>query len=521
MATAQSVTPSPDTEPIASSTEPVATGTVASTGPAPREVHRLALLVIAGAQLMIVLDGTIVNVALPSIRTALKFSDAQLTWVLNAYTLAFGGLLLLGGRLGDVLGRRRMFLAGIALFILGSLLGGVAPTAGFLLVGRVIQGIGGALASPTALALIATTFREGPARNRAMGVYAAVSGGGAALGLILGGVLTDLLNWRWVLFVNVPIGIALILVAPRVLPESARRTGRFDFVGAIGSTLGVTALVYGFIHAAEGIGKGEAGWSSPVTLISFALAAVLLVGFVLWERRNADALLPIRLFSDLTRSGAYLLMLIVGSALFGMFFFVSLFVQDKGLLGFSPLKAGFAFLPVAITIGITAQLVSQVVARVGARRLLLAGSVALTAGLLWMSRLNVHSTYVGGLLGPMIVIAVGLGCIFVPITLAAVAGVGDEDTGVASAMINVGQQVGGSLGLSTLLTVSVTAGRNYAQSQSGSVGRAQLAAAANAHGYATAFLTAAVFGVAGILVTLTMIRVRTSDAAEVQAVPVG
>ena len=477
----------------------------------PAAGHPLALLVIAGAQLMIVLDGTIVNVALPSIRTALDFSDAQLTWVLNAYTLAFGGLLLLGGRLGDVLGRRRMFMAGIALFTLGSLLGGIAPNSGFLLFGRVVQGVGGALASPTALALIATTFREGPARNRAMGVYAAVSGAGAALGLILGGVLTDLLNWRWVLFVNIPIGIVLLVAAPLVLPEGARRAGRFDFIGAVASTLGVSALVYGFIHAAEGIGRGDSGWTDPVTLASFGLAAGLLVGFVLWERRIPDPLLPIRLFSDLTRSGAYLLMLIVGSALFGMFFFVSLFVQGAGLLAFSPLKAGFSFLPVAVTIGITAQLVSQLVGRLGARTLLLTGSIALTAGLLWMSRIDENSSYLGGLLGPMIVIAVGLGFIFVPVTLAAVAGVADEDTGVASALINVGQQVGGSLGLSTLLTVSVTAARDYGQSHPGP----QAVAAASAHGYATAFLAAALFGLAGVAVTLSMIRVRRSgrDAA--------
>ena len=490
-----------------------------ATAPAARR-HGLALVTIAGAQLMVVLDSTIVNVALPRIQSSLNFTATQLTWVLNAYTLAFGGLLLLGGRLGDVLGRRRMFMVGIGLFTLGSVIAGVAPSSGLLLFGRVVQGVGGAIASPTALALIATTFEEGPERNRAMGVYAAVSGAGAAIGLMLGGILTDWLSWRWVFFVNLPVGLLLIFLAPRVLPESVRRLGRFDFVGAISSTLGVSALVYGFIHAAEGIGKGSGhGWTSPVTIASFAAAVVLLVGFVLWERRTEDALLSIRLFSDRSRAGAYLLMLIVGSALFGMFFFVSLFIQNKSLLGFSALKSGFAFLPVAVAIGISAQVASALIARLGARNLLLTGSVLLTFGLLWMSRLTATSTYVTGLLIPMVIIGFGLGFIFVPITLAAVSGVSNEDSGVASAMVNVGQQVGGSLGLSTLLTVSVTSATDYVKSHVPPT--PHVMAAATAHGYASAFLLAAGLGVAGVLVTATMIRVRKSDLDTEAPVHVG
>lgn len=488
-----------------------------------RTRHRWALLVIAGAQLMVVLDSTIVNVALPHIQTALHFTPTSLTWVLNAYTLAFGGLLLLGGRLGDVLGRRRMFMVGVSLFTLGSVLAGVAPNAGFLLFGRVVQGLGGAIASPTALSLIANTFDEGPERNKAMGVYAAVSGGGAAIGLILGGLLTNL-DWRYIFIVNLPIGIALVALAPRVLPESAPRPGRFDLVGAVSSTLGLSALVYGFIHAAQGIQKPSGnGWTEPLTIASFAAAVALLAFFVWWESRTAEPLLPLRLFGDLTRSGSYLLMLTVGSALFGMFFFVTLFVQN--VLGFSALKSGFAFLPVAIAIGITAQIASVLINRVGARPLLLSGTVALTAGLLWLSRMTADSTYLGGLLGPMLLIAAGLGFIFVPVTIAAVAGVSGADTGVASAMVNVGQQVGGSLGLSLLLTVTVTSSKSYAKAHH-PAGNSRAAVAhftniVTAHGYAAGFLAAAVLGVVGIVVTAAMIRVRKEDVAAAGAVHVG
>jgi EmrB/QacA subfamily drug resistance transporter len=317
----------------------------------------LALLVIAGAQLMIILDATIVNIALPSIQQALHFSTTSLAWVLNAYTLAFGGLLLLGGRTGDLFGRRRMFIIGILIFAGASLAGGFAPTSGFLLVCRVLQGVGGAIASPTALALVTTTFAEGPARNRAFGVYAAVSGAGAAIGLILGGVLTSSFSWRWVFFVNVPIGVLLAIATPFVLPESERNPGRLDLPGAITSTLGVSSLVYGLIHAALN------SWSDPVTIIALCASVVLLVAFVFIESRTPQPLMPLRLFSDRNRDAGYIVMLCTGAALFSMFFYLTLFVQE--ILGYSPLKAGFAFLPVSATIVVSAQIASRTIARFG------------------------------------------------------------------------------------------------------------------------------------------------------------
>src|SRR3954469_22428026 len=356
-------------------------------------VHpNLALAVIASAQLMVVLDATIVNIALPSMQRALQFSNTNLAWVLNSYTLVFGGLLLLGGRAGDLFGRRRMFIVGVLIFAVASLLGGFATTQGWLLAMRALQGVGGAIASPTALALIATTFDEGPARNKAFGVYAAVSGAGAAIGLILGGVLTQWLSWRWVLFVNAPIGIALAIATPYVIPKSERGDGRFAVADAVTSTVGMAALVYGFIHAAD----PQHGWRDRHTIISFVVAALMLTAFVLIEARSEQPLLPLRLFENRTRVGAYVVMLITGAAVFAMYYFLMQFVQN--VIGFSPLKAGFAFLPVSATIVIVAQIASRLVARVEARVLISLGAISAAVGLYRLSELTVHSSYVTGVL---------------------------------------------------------------------------------------------------------------------------
>src|SRR3954471_1978644 len=314
-------------------------------------VHpNLALAVIASAQLMVVLDATIVNIALPHMQRALHFTNTNLAWVLNSYTLVFGGLLLLGGRAGDLFGRRRMFMTGVLIFAGASLAGGFAWNQTWLLAMRALQGIGGAIASPTALALVTTTFDEGPQRNRAFGVYAAVSGAGAAIGLILGGLLTEWLSWRWVLFVNAPIGVALAIAIPFVLDESPRSGGRLAATDAFTSTLGMAALVYGFIHAAN----PAAGWSDPQTIASFAIAAVLLTTFVVMQSRSAQPLMPLRLFRNPTRVGAYSVMLIVGAAVFAMFIFLTQYVQK--VTGFSPIQAGFAFLPVSAVIVVAAQI---------------------------------------------------------------------------------------------------------------------------------------------------------------------
>ena len=474
-----------------------------------RNVHPgLALAVIASAQLMVVLDATIVNIALPHIQTALGFSRTSLAWVLNAYTLTFGGLLLLGGRMGDLFGRRRMFIVGVLLFALASLAGGFAQNETWLLAMRALQGVGGAIASPTALALVTTTFEEGPARNRAFGVYAAVSGAGAAIGLILGGVLTDWLSWRWVLFVNTPIGLALAFATPYVTAESTRARGRLDLGGALTSTAGMGALVYGFIHSASD------GWSDPVTLWSFAAAVVLLAAFVTIEARSAQPLMPLRLFRNETRVGSYVVMLVVGAAVFAMFFFLTQFVQE--VLLFSPIKAGFAFLPVSFVIVIMAQVASRLITVVGPRMLIASGTVLAGAGLWWLSYLSVDSSYLTGVLPEMALIAVGMGLIFVPITLGAVAGVAPEDSGIASAMLNVGQQVGGTLGLSALITVfgsaldsklhALTAGAGQPPSQA-------LFLQATVHGWDAAFRVGAYFAAAGFVAALLLIRTSKEEAA--------
>src|SRR3954451_9081848 len=434
-----------------------------SGGSARRTAHpALVLLVIAGAQMMVVLDGTIVNIALPSMGRYFDKSQTDMTWALNAYTLAFGGLLLLGGRMGDIFGRRRMFVLGLGLFTLGSLLAGIAANFPLLLAGRAVQGIGGAIASPTALSLITTEFEEGEARTKALGVYAAVSGAGAALGLLLGGILTNYLSWRWVLFVNVPIGIVLMVGATLYVHESGRLKGKFDFGGALLSVAGMVSTVYGFIHVAH------SGWSNTETFVVFAAAIVLLVGFVVYEAFIvAEPMMPMRIFENRNRGGAYLVMFVVGAAMFGMFYFITFFVQ--GVRDYRALKTGFASLPVAFTIGIVSQIVARILGRVGIKPLLVTGTILITLALLWFSTVDPDSGYLTKLLPGMLLLAVAMGCLFVPLTSAAVSKVPDTDAGLASALLNVGQQVGGALGLSVMATVFGTAGRNYASSHQDSL----------------------------------------------------
>ncbi|GHF75248.1 MFS transporter [Kitasatospora xanthocidica] len=419
----------------------------------------IALTVIAATQLMVVLDITIVNIALPHIQQALKFNTTDLSWVINAYTLTFGGLLLLGGRAGDILGRRRVFVVGVLVFSLASLLGGFATSSAWLLAARALQGLGGAIASPTALALIATNFKEGPDRNRAFGVFSAVAGAGGAIGLLLGGMLTSWLSWRWVFFVNVPIGIAIALLAPLYINESERHPGRFDLTGAFTATAGMVSLVYGFIRASEH------GWTDQVTLTAFSLAVVLLAAFLLNERRVPQPITPLHLFRDRNRSGAYGLMLCVAAAMFSIFFFITLFVQE--ILGFSPLRAGFAFLPISAAIIGAAQFAARNQLRWGPKPFLVTGSVLVLTGVAWASRIDINSSYVGGILGPTLLFGFGMGSIFVPVMLTAVSKVAPHETGAATGMLNTTQQVGGSLGLSILVTVYGTASRDEARQQAG------------------------------------------------------
>jgi EmrB/QacA subfamily drug resistance transporter len=477
-------------------------------------VHpNLALAVIASAQLMVVLDATIVNIALPHMQQALHFTNTDLAWVLNAYTLVFGGLLLLGGRAGDLFGRRRMFMTGVLIFALASLAGGFAWDQGWLLAMRALQGVGGAIASPTALALVATTFDEGPARNRAFGVYAAVSGAGAAIGLILGGVLTEWLSWRWVLFVNAPIGVALAALTPLVLAESGRSGGRLAATDALTSTVGMAALVYGFIHAAN----PAAGWTDPATLVSFAVAAVLLPTFVVMQSRATQPLMPLRLFHNRTRVGAYAVMLIVGAAVFAMFFFLTQYVQK--VMGFSPIKAGVAFLPVSATIVVVAQVTSRLVTRVPTRALIGGGTFVAGCGLLYLSTLDVASSYAGHVLPSIMLIAIGMGMVFVPITLAAVTRVDAQDTGIASAMLNVGQQVGGTIGLASLITIFGHAASSDARAHQGTLHGPALAMHAFTHGADMAFLAGAVLAAVGFVLAVSLIRVQQSDVQGAPGAP--
>jgi EmrB/QacA subfamily drug resistance transporter len=415
----------------------------------------LILLVIVGAQMMVVLDGTIVNIALPSMGRYFDKTQTDMTWALNAYTLAFGGLLLLGGRMGDILGRRRMFIVGLILFTSGSFLAGIAVNFPMLLIGRAIQGVGGAIAAPTGLSLITTEFEEGKERTRAIAVYAAVSGAGAAVGLLLGGVLTNYFSWRWVLFVNVPIGIVLMCGAFLYLHQSERLKGRFDFVGALLSVGGMVSLVYGFIHVAH------SGWSNAETATVFSIAIVLLVAFVLYEAFvAAQPMMPMRIFENRNRAGTYVVMLVVGAAMFGMFYFITFFVQL--VRDYGPLKTGVSFLPVAFVIGVTSQIVAKTLPRVGPKTHMLIGTILLTLALLWLSTVDADTGYWTTLLPAMIVLAIAMGNLFVPLTVTAVSKVKHTDAGLASALLNVGQQVGGSLGLSVMATVFGTASRNYA-----------------------------------------------------------
>jgi len=460
----------------------------------------LALAVICSAQLMIVLDASIVNVALPAIRTGLHFATGDLQWLLTAYSLAFGGLLLLGGRSGDMFGRRRMFLAGIGVFAAASLLGGLATDQAWLIATRGLQGVGAAIAAPTGLALIATTFPQGAARNRALGAYAAMSAAGGAVGLLLGGILTDLASWRWVFFVNVPIAALVLLLAPRVLKESAPAAGRLDLPGAATATGGMLALVYGLSNTSAH------GWSAPSTLGPLAAAAVLLTAFALVERRSPAALIPLRILADRARAGGYAMALCLGTSTLSTLFFLTQFLQN--VLHWSALRAGLGFLPMTGAIVVAAAVASRALGRVGVRPPLLAGPVAMFAAMLWLTRLSTASGYLD-VLGPLLLLAAGIGLQFVPLTALAVRGVGPGEAGAASALVNTAQQLGGALGLSVLATVAVDAAASRTRALAAAHPGQSAAAAAGAgaaHGYATAFGVAAGIAVLSLLIALVVVR---------------
>ncbi|HYK69821.1 MAG TPA: MFS transporter [Streptosporangiaceae bacterium] len=466
----------------------------------------VAIVVIAGAQLMVALDVTIVNIALPHIQASLHFSRPTLAWVIDAYTLVFGGLMLVGGRTADFLGRKRMFVVGLGLFSLASLAGGLATSGATLIAARAAQGVGGAIASPTALSLVTTVFPEGRARNRALAAYAGATGGGGVLGLIVGGLLTDLLSWRWVLFVNVIIGGLLMLAAPRVIPDTPRTARRPSLPSALLSVLGVGALVYGFLHAASD------GWRNPVTVGAFATAVIVLAGFAALQARSAEPLLPLRLFRNRNRVGSYLMGMSIGAAIFSMFYFLTQFVQE--ILGYSPIKAGLAFLPLMVLLGATAQVGGRLISRIGPKPLLIFGAAMVLIALAWLSRISAESSYAGRVLPALLVLGVGVGSFFVPLASTAVAGVSDRDAGIASGAYNMFFQIGGAIGLAALTTVATTAIRNdlsspHAHQAGGFAG--PVLAHALAHGWGTAFEAGTGFAGLALLTAVAVVRVRAGE----------
>jgi EmrB/QacA subfamily drug resistance transporter len=457
----------------------------------------VALALLCAAEFVVVLDASVVNVALPSIGRALHFSQDDLSWVVNAYTLTFGGFLLLGGRMADLLGRRRMFIAGIALFAVASLLGGLAQSDTWLVAARAVQGLGAAIVSPAALSLITTIFAEGAERNKALGVWGAVAGSGGAAGVLLGGMLTQWAGWEWVLFINTPIGLAAAAIAPRLLPES-RNEGprRFDIAGAVSITAGLTLLVYALVDA------NKAGWGSAQTIGLLAAAAVLITLFVIIELGTRAPLVPFPgIFRIRTITGINVTALLIAMALFSMFFFISLYMQQ--VLGYDALKAGVSYLPLAGGIIVSAGMASGLVTRFGFKPVLILGLLLTAGGLAWFSQVSPHGTYLGDILFPSLLAAAGLGFAFVPMTVAAVAGVEPHEMGLASGLINTSQQVGGALGLAILATIA-----NSVTTDSLTSGHPMPIALTD--GFQAAFTVGAVFAMAGAMLAALLVSGQTS-----------
>jgi EmrB/QacA subfamily drug resistance transporter len=466
----------------------------------------LALALLSAVQFMVVLDIAIVNVALPSIKVDLGFSQENLQWVISAYALFFGGFLLLGGRAADLLGRRRLFLVGVVVFTLASLLAGLAWSEGSLIAARSLQGLGAAVISPAALSILTTTFSEGRERNIALGVWGAVGGFGAAAGVLLGGVLTEALSWSWIFFVNVPVGVAAFILAPRLLRESRDTTVKsFDALGALLVTGGLVSLVYAITQS------GTYGWGSGRTIGVIALSAVLLVGFVLWERRHAEPLMRFGILRTKTVAGANVGGLILGTATFSMFLMLTLYMQQ--VLGYSPMKTGVAYLAVAGSAILWSGVAAQLVNRVGVKPVLVAGMIALTSGLLYFTQVSVHGSYLGDLLPGFLLVGVGLGFSFVPISIAALAGVRPAEAGLASGLFNTSQQIGGALGIAVLSTIATS------RTSDALAGGSALPSAL-IHGFTGAFVVGVGIATVGVLAALTLIRRDELEQAPAELEPV-
>jgi EmrB/QacA subfamily drug resistance transporter len=468
----------------------------------------LALALLSVVQFMVVLDIAIVNVALPSIKVDLGFSQENLQWVISAYALVFGGFLLLGGRAADLLGRRRIFFVGLAVFSLASLFAGLAWSEPSLIAARAVQGLGAAIITPAALSILSTTFVEGRERNIALGVWGAVGGFGAAAGVLLGGILTDALSWEWIFFINVPVGVIAFALTPFLLTESRdARVKRFDVPGAVLVTAGLSSLVYAITQA------GTNGWTSAKTISFFAVAFVLLAGFVGWERRHPEPLMRFGILRTKTIAGANVAGFILGTALFSMFLMLTLYMQQ--VLGYSAMKSGVAYLAVAGTAIIWSAVAAQLVTRVGVKPVLVAGMTAMTAGLVYFTQVSVGGSYLGDLLPGFLLIGFGIGFAYVPISIAALAGVKPAEAGLASGLINTSQQIGGALGIAALSTIATSRTADKI-----AAGAAQPSALVD--GFQTAFLVGAGIAAAGIIAALTLIRrdeLAQAPASEVEAEP--
>ena len=488
----------------------VATDAVAPPDKSPAGSRRwLALAVIAVSQILIVLDATIVNIALPTAQSALHITDADRQWMITAYTLAFGGMLLLGGRIADYTGRKRAFIIGLLGFAAASALGGLAQNAGMLFSARALQGAFGALMAPAALSLLTVTFTEAKDRARAFGVYGAVSGGGGAIGLLLGGVLTEYASWRWTLLVSTPIAIAAALAAARYVGESrAEGNTRYDLPGAITSTAGLVALVYGFTKASTD------GWGAPITVAMLVAAALLLVLFVVIEIRSSHPLLPMRVILDRNRGGAFLSALLIGVGLFGVFLFLTFYLQVT--LGYSALMTGVAFLPFTVGIVAGAGVSAQLQTRVGPRVLMFTGLLLAAIGMVMLTRIGVDTSFWTHVFPAELVISFGIGMTFGPMSNTALVGVGDRDAGVASALINTTQQIGGSLGTALLNTIFTSAVAGYLASHAMTPG---LQAEATVHSYTVAFWVGA--GMVGLAAVIALFLVQSGldQAADADADP--
>lgn len=465
---------------------------------------RLALVVICVTQLMMVLDGTVVTVALPSIQRGLDMSTVGLVWVTTAYTLTFSGFLLFGGRIGDLYGRRRLFIIGIGLFTVASLLGGLAVDDISLIVTRGLQGIGSAIASPTALSLVITNFPEGKLRNKAMGAYAGMSSIGGAIGQIVGGLLVDMVSWRWIFFINVPFGLLIMYLARRALDEGRHRPGRLDGIGALTVTAGMVLLVFGLTDAASN------GWGSASVLGSLIGGVALLVVFVIWEARTPHALMPLRIFKDRTRAGAYIVGFFLGTGSVAAFFFVTLYLQE--VLGFSALQTGMSFLPIAAVVIIATQVTSRLVNRYPLYLLIAIGALVDALGLGWLSMMDANSSFIDILL-PQLVMWYGSGTAMVPLVLAAVSGVSDAEAGLASAVQSTCQRMGGAIGLAVLATVSVMVTNNDLESAGTGAVTEQVRHAAMAHGYAQAILGGACIAMVSFALTVLIFGIGKGRSA--------